>query len=68
MEVKKSGHTEGSDLIKLGFMMRKMLVALINEKVETPVVFGLVVSGMVMLSTKQKFVDGFYVVLIGSDI
>ncbi|KAI7848362.1 hypothetical protein BDC45DRAFT_541073 [Circinella umbellata] len=45
VEVKKPGHHEGSDLIKLGYMMRRMLLELINEQVEDPVVLGMIVSG-----------------------
>lgn len=45
VEVKKSGEPEGSDLVKLGKMMREMLVVLVERKIVQPVVFGMIMNG-----------------------
>lgn len=50
--VKKSGEPEGSDLVKLGKMMREMLVVLVERKIVQPVVFGMIMNG--------TFVAGFF--------
>lgn len=64
VEVKKPGVSEGYDLIKLGYMMRKMLVVLIKEKVKAPMVVGMIVNGMLLSSTKiKKYIDGFYTIV-----
>lgn len=52
VEVKKSGEPEGSDLVKLGKMMREMLVVLVERKIVQPVVFGMIMNG--------TFVAGFF--------
>ncbi|KAI8148029.1 hypothetical protein BJV82DRAFT_594343 [Fennellomyces sp. T-0311] len=45
VEVKKPQQPKGQDLVKVGFMLRQMLTKLVEEKIERPQVYALIVDG-----------------------